>query len=343
MKYTQFGTSGVSIARLALGAMAFGTETAVADAYDIMSAYAVAGGNVIDTADTYGLGESERIVGSWLRDHPTEARRMLIATKARYPMSGDPNDLGLSRLHLRRSLDDSLRRLGTDCIDLYQLHGWEPWTRPEETLRFLDDAIAAGKISYYGLSNFHGWQLATYLQVAAKAGWTPPVSLQAQYNLLERDIELEIIPAARYFGLAVLAWSPLAGGWLTDKYRSDRPPAVDTRLGREDGAGLHVWRRRTASPRTERVMAALRDTARRRRLTTAQIALAWLDSREPLTSTIVGARSLDQVDEALAGLDTELDGHDLDALDTAGALEVSDYPYGQMGRTQHRRRAGGGW
>lgn len=268
---------------------------------------------------------------------------MLIATKARYPMSDDPNDLGLSRLHLRRSLDDSLRRLGADHIDLYQLHGWEPWTRPEETLRFLDDAVAAGKISYYGLSNFHGWQLATYVRAAAGAGWAPPVSLQAQYNLLEREIELEIIPAAQHFGLAVLAWSPLAGGWLTDKYRSDRRPAVGTRLGREDDAGLPVWRRRTASPRTERVMAALREVAGHRRLTTAQIALAWLDSREPLTSTIVGARSLGQVDEALAGLDTELDAHECEALDAASALEVSDYPYGQMGRTQHRRRAGGGW
>ena len=343
MKYIQLGASGVAVSTLTLGAMTFGTETAAGDAQAIMSAYAAAGGNVIDTADTYGLGESERIVGSWLRDHPTEAARMVIATKARYPMSDDPNDLGLSRLHLRRSLDSSLRRLGVDHIDLYQLHGWEPWTRPEEALRFLDDAIADGKIGYYGLSNFHGWQLATYVQRAAAAGWTPPVSLQAQYNLLEREVELEIIPAARYFGLAVLAWSPLAGGWLTDKYRSDRPPTSGTRLGPEDKNGLQVWRHRINSPRTEQVMAALRETAGRRRLTPAQIALAWLASRDTVTSTIVGVRSLDQINEALAGTGAELDHSERDALDAAGALEVGDYPYGRMGATQHRRRASGGW
>jgi aryl-alcohol dehydrogenase (NADP+) len=156
---------------------------------------------------------------------------VVIATKGRFPMGEGPNDLGLSRRHLRRALDDSLRRLDVDHIDLYQMHAWDELTPLEETLRFLDDAVSGGKIGYYGFSNYLGWQLTKAVHVAAAHGWAPPVTLQPQYNLLVRDIEHEVVPAALDAGVGLLPWSPLAGGWLTGKYERDVAPTGPTRLG----------------------------------------------------------------------------------------------------------------
>ena len=178
---------------------------------------------------------------------------MVIATKGRFPAGPGPNGHGLSRQHLARALDGSLRRLQVDTIDLYQLHGWDPLTGVEETLRFLDDAVRAGKINYVGLSNFTAWQIQKYVDLAEAGGlWSGPVAVQPQYNLLARAIEWEIIPACQAAGLGLLPWSPLASGWLTGKYRRGEAPADGTRLKEEPDEGMKKWNERGHLERTGR-------------------------------------------------------------------------------------------
>src|SRR4051794_35256194 len=228
MEYRTLGRSGCAVSTLALGTMTFGAETDEAGAHAQLDTFVEAGGTLIDTADVYSRGTSEEIVGRWLAKTDAD---VVVATKGRFAMGDGRNDVGLSRRHLRQALDASLRRLGVDHVDLYQVHGYDPLTPLEETLRFLDDAVRAGKIDYVGLSNFTGWQVQRAVDVAEFARWAAPVSLQPQYNLLAREIEWEIVPAARANGLGLLPWSPRGGGWLTGKYRRDERPIGRTRLG----------------------------------------------------------------------------------------------------------------
>lgn len=196
MQYRTLGRSGAVVSAFALGTMTFGAEADEATSHAILDDYAEAGGTFIDTADVYSHGTSEEIVGRWLAGGSGRREAMVVATKGRFPMGDGPNDLGTSRRHLRTALDASLRRLGTDHIDLYQMHAWDPHTPIEETLRFLDDAVSAGKIGYYGFSNFLGWQLTKAVYEVKAHGWAAPVTLQPQYNLLVRGIESEVVPAA---------------------------------------------------------------------------------------------------------------------------------------------------
>ena len=211
MQHRTLGHSGAVVTSFALGTMTFGAEATEETSHDILDSYFDAGGNFIDTADVYSSGVSEEIIGRWLARRAGLRDRAVIATKGRFPMGTAPNDVGTSRRHLTRALDDSLRRLGVEQIDLYQMHAWDPITPLEETLRFLDDAVGRGKIAYYGFSNFLGWQLTKAVHVARSQGWNPPVSLQPQYSLLVRDIEHEIVPAALDAGIGLLPWSPLGG------------------------------------------------------------------------------------------------------------------------------------
>lgn len=188
MQYRTLGRSGTVVSVQTLGTMTFGAEADEATSHEIITAYVEAGGNLLDTADVYSAGVSEEIIGRWLFDHPDLAKDVVLATKARFPMGKAPNDMGTSRRHLRRALEDSLRRLQVDHIDLYQMHAWDAHTPLEETLDFLDDAIHAGLISYYGFSNYLGWQVTKAVHVAKAHNWAPPVILQPQYNLLVRDI-----------------------------------------------------------------------------------------------------------------------------------------------------------
>ncbi|HYO18070.1 MAG TPA: aldo/keto reductase, partial [Dermatophilaceae bacterium] len=217
MHHRTLGNSGTVVSTYALGTMTFGAEADEPAAHAIIDDYVAAGGNFVDTADVYGRGDSEEIIGRWLAAHPTQAEQVVIATKGRFAMGDGPNDLGTSRRHLRCALDASLRRLGVEQIDLYQMHAWDGVTPLEESLRFLDDAVRNGKIAYYGFSNFLGWQLTKAVHVARANGFTPPVTLQPQYSLLVREIESEIVPACLDAGIGLLPWSPLAGGWLTGK------------------------------------------------------------------------------------------------------------------------------
>jgi len=203
IEYRKLGNSGTIVTKFCLGTMTFGAEADEATSHRLLDDYAKAGGNFIDTADVYSTGVAETIVGKWLKGHPTEARQMVVASKARFPMGPGPNDIGISRRHLSEALDASLRRLGLQQLDLYQMHAWDALTPIEETLRFLDDAIGAGKIAYYGFSNFLGWHVAEASALAKARGWAAPMTLQPQYSLLAREIEFEIVPACLDAGIGL--------------------------------------------------------------------------------------------------------------------------------------------
>jgi aryl-alcohol dehydrogenase-like predicted oxidoreductase len=259
MEYRPLGRSGCVVSSLCLGTMTFGREADEAGSVAQLDAFMEAGGTLIDTADVYAGTESEAIIGRWLASAPTDVReQIVIATKARFPTGEGPNDLGLSRRHLSMALDASLRRLQLDTIDLYQVHAWDPLTPLDETLRFLDDAVASGKIRYVGLSNFTAWQLQRAVDLAEFHGWSVPVTLQPHYNLLGRELEWEIVPACEANGLGILPWSPLAGGWLTGKYRPDERPTGASRVGENPDAGLEAYDRRSAEQRTWDVIDAVR-------------------------------------------------------------------------------------
>src|SRR5919112_2480080 len=256
MEYRTLGRSGCAVSTYCLGTMTFGAESDEKVAHAQLDRFVEAGGTLVDTADVYSAGESERIIGHWYASRPADLTdRIVLATKGRFPMADEPNGAGLSARHLTRALDASLTRLGLDALDLYQAHAWDPMTPLEETLRTLDGFVRAGKIRYYGFSNFTGWQLTKAVLLARSLGLAGPVSLQPQYSLLVREIEYEIVPASLDAGLGMLPWSPLGGGWLTGKYQRDQRPSGATRLGEDPGRGMEAWDRRGAPPPREGIAA----------------------------------------------------------------------------------------
>jgi aryl-alcohol dehydrogenase-like predicted oxidoreductase len=339
MEYRTLGRSGCVVSTLTLGTMTFGKETDEAGAHAQLDAFAAAGGTLVDTADVYNAGVSEQIIGRWLARQPAGVRdHMVIATKGRFPMGDGPNDLGLSRRHLSAALDASLRRLGVECVDLYQVHSFDPLTPLDETLEFLDDAVAAGKIHYVGLSNYTGWQIQKIVDLAEFRGLARPVTLQPQYNLLVREIEWEVVPACESTGLGLLPWSPLGGGWLTGKYRRDERPTGATRLGEDPERGVEAYDRRSPRQRTWDVIEAVEAVARERGVTMAQVALAWLVDRPLMTSVILGARTVEQLADNLGAAGLHLSPEETARLDEASDPGAADYPYGGPG-TQQRSRA----
>lgn len=342
MRQRLLGHSGTAVSEYALGTMTFGAESDEAVSHAMLDAYAAAGGTLIDTADVYSAGESERIVGRWLAANPDMAERMVVTTKGRFPMGKGPNDVGLSRRHLRRALADSLKRLGTEHIDLYQFHAWDPLTPVDETLRFADDAIRAGHIAYYGWSNLTGWQLAEIVHTARAMGVPQPVTLQPQYNLLARELEFEAVPAAERYTVGLLPWGPLAGGWLTGKYSRDERPTGATRLGENPNRGMEAYDRKAASDRTWRVLDAVASVAAETGASAAQVALAWLVDRPAVTSVILGARTVEQLEANMAAAELTLTPEQRAALDDASAVQAPDYPYGELGVEQRSRRLDGG-
>ncbi|WP_345763942.1 aldo/keto reductase [Diaminobutyricibacter sp. McL0608] len=342
MDYRTLGTSGAVVSAFALGTMTFGAEADEQASHAILDGYVDAGGTFIDTADVYSRGRSESIIGHWLSAHPGAAERLVLATKGRFPMGDGPNDLGLSRTHLRRALEASLRRLGVEHIDLYQMHAWDGVTPIEETLRFLDDAVTRGQIGYYGFSNYLGWQLTKAAHVARSTGWAPAVTVQPQYNLLVRGIEHEVVPAAIDAGLGLLPWSPLAGGWLSGKYVRDQAPTGATRLGENPKRGMEAWDKRNADPRTWEVIDAVAQVAGAHGASSSQVALAWLLTRPAVTSVILGARTVDQLADNLGAGDLVLSDDELRMLDEVSSPRTEDYPYGAPAVEQRSRKLAGG-
>jgi aryl-alcohol dehydrogenase-like predicted oxidoreductase len=337
MEHRMLGSSGAVVSTFALGTMTFGTETDEVGAHAQLDQYLDAGGNLIDTADVYSAGVSEQIIGRWLASRTGARDEIVLATKGRFAMGRGPNDLGLSRRHLGAALDASLRRLGVDAVDLYQVHAFDPLTPLDETLRFLDDAVRAGKVRYLGLSNFTGWQLQKAVDIAEFRGLSRPVTLQPQYNMLVREIEWEIVPAAQSAGLGLLPWSPLGGGWLTGKYRREERPAGATRLGEDPDRGVEAYDRRSRVERTWDVVDAVRAVSAERGASMAQIALAWLVDRPTVTSVILGARTLEQLDDNLGAAELHLDAGETERLDAASDPAAADYPYGGPGVEQRGR------
>jgi aryl-alcohol dehydrogenase-like predicted oxidoreductase len=337
MEYRTLGRSGCAVSALCLGTMTFGNESDEKVAHAQLDLFAEAGGTFVDTADVYSAGESERIIGHWLASRPAEVTESIVlATKGRFPMATDPNGRGLSARHLTRALDASLTRLGVDVVDLYQAHSWDPVTPIEETLRTLDGFVRAGKIRYYGFSNFTGWQLTKAVLLAKSLGLVGPVSLQPQYSLLVREIEYEIVPAALDAGLGMLPWSPLGGGWLTGKYRRDQRPSGATRLGDNPERGMEAWDRR-GTDRTWDVVEAVQRIAEARGVSMAEVALAWVTDRPGVTATILGARTTDQLETNLRSAGLHLTAEETSALDDASDLRPTDYPYGPLGLDQRNR------
>jgi aryl-alcohol dehydrogenase-like predicted oxidoreductase len=342
VEYRKLGGSGCSVSALALGTMTFGAATDEAGAHAQLDAFAAGGGTLIDTADVYVGGLSEEIVGRWLASRPDEVTdRMVIATKGRFPnVDTDPNGVGLSRRHLDQALTASLRRLGVETIDLYQVHAWDPLTPLAETLEFLDGAVRAGKIRYYGLSNFLGWQVQKTVDLAEARGLVKPVTLQPQYNLLSREIEWEVVPACESTGLGLLPWSPLAGGLLTGKHRRNEEAAEGTRLA--EPLMSRFAAPRTAEQRTWDVIDAVRAIAAEREISAAQVALAWVKARPQVTSVIIGCRTEEQFADNMAAADLVLTEKETDRLNAASEVPV-DYPYGGMALLQRSRQIEGGW
>ncbi len=338
MDYRTLGASGCAVSALCLGTMTFGEETDETGAHQQLDRFVEAGGTLVDTADVYGDGMSEEIIGRWFASRPAEiTEQVVLATKGRFGPDDSPNDVGLSARHLTRALDASLRRLGRDAVDLYQLHAFDPLTPLEETLRTLDGFVRAGKIRYYGLSNFTGWQVTKAVHLARALNIAGPVTLQLQYSLLVR----EIVPAAMDAGLGLLPWSPLGGGWLSGKYRRDERPAGASRLGEDPDRGMEAYDRR-GTRRTWEVIDAVQKVARERGVSMAEIALAWVTGRPAVTSTILGARTAEQLETNLRSAGLRLTAEEVRALDAASDPRAPDYPYGELGAEQRDRRLPGG-
>jgi aryl-alcohol dehydrogenase-like predicted oxidoreductase len=336
MRYRQLGASGLRVSALTMGTMTFGGKggfasvgsTGVEEARRQLDACLEAGINLVDTADVYSEGMSEEIVGLVL-----EGRRddVLVATKARMPMGEGPNDAGLSRHHLVRECEASLRRLRTDHIDLYQVHEWDGQTPLEETIQALDDLVRAGKVRYVGCSNYAGWQLMKALGVAERRGLAGFVSQQIHYTLQAREAEYELLPIAVDQGLGVLVWSPLAGGLLSGKYRRGEPPPAGSRL-------LAGWDEPPVRDQDKLydIVDVLVAVAKDRGASPAQVALAWLLERPAVTSLVVGARTGEQLADNLGAADLSLADEERRRLE-----EVSRppplYPYWHQAKTASDR------
>lgn len=313
--YLTLGRSGLRVSPFALGAMTFGDDPggagcSVPEAEAIITSYLDRGGNFVDTANFYTNGHSEKILGDYFAAHPHRRDRVVLATKFFTNMfPGDPNGGGAGRRSIIAQLDESLRRLRTDHIDLYWLHNWDRHTPIEETMRTLDDLVRAGKIRYIGFSNIPAWVTAQAQTLAALKGWTPLIALQIGYSLLNRGAEAEIAPLAREAGMALVPWSPLQNGFLSGKYRRGARVADSARaayVGAPTDAEFTV-------------IEAVAEIADELGTTAAAVALAWLRARRGTVVPILGARRIEHLETNLAGLETALAPEHLDRLDTVSA------------------------
>ena len=298
MDYTGLGKCGLKVSRACLGTMTFGDQADEAESVRMVNQALDAGVSFFDTANAYNAGESERLLGKALQGKRDE---VVVATKAFNPMGPGPNDCGLSARHLVRALDDSLRRLGMDHVDLYQLHQPDYTTPLEETLAAMDCLVRSGKVRYVGASNYAAWQLCQAMWLCDKRSWAPVVSVQPMYNLLARGIEPEMLPFCREFGLGVMVYNPLAGGLLTGKHRKGAPPAAGTRFALKE-----MYRGRYWHVRLFNAVERLRAVADEAGLSLIELSLQWLRSQPDVTCIILGASSTEQLSENLAACQGDL-------------------------------------
>lgn len=313
MKYRTLGNTGLIVSELALGSMQFGGKMNMGgldqNATTEMIKFALDRGiNFIDTADVYSLGESETLIGNSLKGIRDE---IVLATKCRLPMSDNFNRSGATRVNIIKSIESSLKRLKTDYIDLYQIHGWDSNTPLEETLRTLDDLVRQGKVRYIGLSNHLSWQAATAVSLQDKLGLEKYSTAQMHYSLVERGIENEFQSFAEYANIGILVWSPLAGGFLSGKYDRDNPPKEGTRFSE---AGQFVPFDKNLG---YKVVDALREIAGRHNCSPARVALSWVLSRPAISSVIIAARKHEHLDDNIKAVDLTLTEEDITLLNKA--------------------------
>ena len=321
MNYRLFGNSGLRVSEVSLGTMTFGEDwgwgSAKDDSRKIYEAYREAGGNFVDTANIYTNGTSETLVGEFIRDH---RHSVVLATKYTNAIAGnDPNAAGNHRKSMVQALEDSLRRLKTDYIDLYWLHNWDQMTPADEVMRAFDDLVRQGKVLYIGISDAPAWWIAQANTLAELRGWTRFIGLQIEYSLIERTVERELVPMAKAFNLGLVAWSPLAGGVLSGKYHSGKGAG-----GRYSTDMAKSFMR--TGERTDQVVAALNKVSQQVGHSSAQVALAWLRYRDIPVIPIVGARSVAQLQDNLASFELKLTPEQVAALDEASAIEMR-YPH----------------
>lgn len=322
MEYRRLGSTGAMVSELCLGTMTFGRELDEAASRELVDRFMEAGGNFIDTADVYENGLSEEITGRAIESVRDD---VVLATKVRFPMGEGPNDVGLSRKHVISGCEASLRRLGTDYIDLYQVHAWDEVTPLEETLSALTDLVCSGKVRYIGVSNFTGWQLMKSLCVSELRRFERFVTMQPQYSLVERNIEREVLPACRNEGLGVMPWGPLGGGFLSGKYRHGEELPEGSRIAGVPDEFEEAWHRR-AVERNWRVLDVVGTISEETGKSYAQIALNWLLRQEGVTAPIIGARTVEQLEDNLGATGWELDEEQVEHLSDASAIE-DVYPY----------------
>jgi len=334
VEYRFLGNSGLQVSELCLGTMTFGDETDERESRRLMDRFVDAGGNFIDTADVYVDGVSEEIVGRWMASRRRD--QLVIATKGFWRTGPTGNDVGAGRKHLISAVEASLRRLNTDYIDLYQLHAFDETTPVEETLATLNTLVQQGKIRYLGASNYASWQLQKSIDVARFRGWEPFIALQPLYNLIDREVELELVPVCRNEGVGIIPWAPLRGGWLTGKYRrgmTSAPPG--TRWEGDKQPWLGNWEN-SVDERTWAVTDTLLAVAEEVGRTPAQVALRWLLQRPGVTSPIIGAKNLTQLEDNLGATGWTLPDEAMERLTAAGEFRLP-YPYGYLRNSPRRR------
>jgi aryl-alcohol dehydrogenase-like predicted oxidoreductase len=335
MEFRYLGKTGLRVSELCLGTMTLGRETSEQDSFNILDRFVAEGGNFIDTADVYTKGISEEIVGKWLQEQKRDD--LVIATKVRFPMGEGPNDLGLSRKHIISGVKESLRRLGTDYIDLYQVHAWDPRTPLEESLSTLNDLVREGLVRYIGASNFKGWQLQKAIDLSRRNGWEAFVCLQPQYNLLCRATEWELLDVCINEGLGVIPWSPLRGGWLSGKYTKDMvTPPENTRVALAEKEGWGESWSNYNNEYTWQVLETLYAVAKEAEKTPAQAAINWLLNQPGVTAPIIGARTMEQLEANLGAAGWSLTKEQIDRLNSASDLYVT-YPYNEDAINQRNR------
>jgi 1-deoxyxylulose-5-phosphate synthase len=305
MQQRRMGRTGLKVTEICLGTMTFGGQCDEATSFRIMDVATERGVTFFDTADVYPIppeiataGRTAEVIGRWLSASAGRRRSLVLATKCRARVGPGANDQGLSRRHILEACEASLRRLGTDTIDLYQSHSHDPETPIDESLRAFDDLVRSGKVRYVGCSNYAAWQLALSLGVSERNGWARYDCVQPRFNLLYRDIEADLLPLCRDQGVGVIAYNPLAGGFLTGKHSADAPPSPGTRFTM--GASGELYRERYWHAAQFEAVEALKEFCRRRGWDLATAAIAWVLQQPGITSAIVGASRPEQLDATLA-------------------------------------------
>ena len=341
MKYNFLGNSGVKVSQLCLGTMTFGSGygrigTVSQEDANQMVKYAIAQGiNFFDTADIYSVGDSEKTLGNALKAAGARRDSVIVATKVRRQMSNDVNDLGLSRHHIINAIENSLKRLQLDYVDLYQVHSWDPAAPLEETMQALNDLIRWRKVRYIGVSNFSAWQVAKANYIAENHGWAKFITFQGYYSLIGRGIEYEIIPFCLDQNMGVLTWSPLAGGLLSGKYRKNKPYPKGTRI--DTSAGLKGFIPVNEEKLYE-ILDAVDSISQAHNVPVAAVALAWLRYQKAVSSVIIGARSMQQMEENIKAGELELTPEEAKKLNDVSRPELP-YPQWMLEWNTHDRQS----